>query len=89
MTPLERLLNRYALTQLESSAEVAAAFDVFKRRTAGMSELAWELKANSPERVGEAFEQYGFDCYTQGLIDGVEACRRRPELLAEFARGDI
>jgi hypothetical protein len=89
MTPMQRLLARHGLTRTGHSAEVAAAFEVFKRRTAGLCAVAWELKASSPDGVGAAFEQFGFDCYTQGALDAVEACRRRPEFLQELARGDI
>jgi hypothetical protein len=31
--------------------------------------------------MAAAFEQYGFDCYTQGCVDGATTASMRPDLV--------
>jgi len=78
------IMRRFDLSELPPSPETAKAFEIFKERTKGFQEMAW-LSAWRPEAIAKAFEQYGFDCYTQGCLDGVQTAMLRPEVV-EFIR---
>lgn len=77
------LMRRFKLVELRSP-ETAAAFAIFQQRTSGFLEVAWR-DAWSPATLQKAFDQYGFDCYTQGCVDGATTAMMRPEVV-DFMR---
>lgn len=80
----QSIMRRFDLSELPPCPEAAKAFEIFKECTKGFLEMA-RLAAWRPEALPKAFEQFGFDCYTQGCIDGAQAAMMRPEL-TEFLR---
>lgn len=67
-TPLatrhEQLLNRFGL---ETMKVPAATADIVDKRIRGLWEVNFE--GRSIESLPECIKRYGFDCYTQGLLD--------------------
>jgi hypothetical protein len=79
---VDRLLKRRGLTELHGP-EVNRAFEAFRKRCAGLEEVAWQTNSYSPAAIAAAFQQFGFDCYTQGLMDATDIALRFPHLLPE------
>ncbi len=77
---LDQLLKRHKLVRLENSEAVRRAFKVYRERTRGLAEVSWQSNNWSPDRIGAAFEQFGFDCYTQGLVDAASMAAQHPQL---------
>lgn len=77
---LGQLLKRHGLVRLENSEPVRRAFEVYHKRTQGLAEVAWLSNNWSPEQIGKAFEQFGFDCYTQGLVDAASMALQHPQV---------
>lgn len=75
-----RFLSRRGIVEMRGP-EVQTALAVFKERTDGFLDIAWHKHGWTPEKLAQAFEQYGFDCYTQGCIDCATTARMRPELV--------
>jgi hypothetical protein len=74
---LSNFLTRHGIVETKVPAE---AHRVFKERTEGFLEIAWEY-AWTPEQLKEAIERYGFDCYCQGTVDGATTVKMKPELI--------
>jgi hypothetical protein len=70
-------LTRHGIVETTVPAE---AHCVFKERTEGFLEIAWEY-AWTPAQIKEAIERYGFDCYCQGTVDGATTVKMKPELI--------
>lgn len=87
---IQSLKRRFDITEMKGP-EVQCGFAVFKERCAGFLEISWQ-RAWRPEELAKAFEQYGFDCYLQGTIDGATTAAMLPELpefiLAERRKED-
>lgn len=77
---VDRFMSRHGIVEMKGP-EAQAAHAAFKERTDGFLDLAWHKHGGSPEGIQAAFEQYGFDCYTQGCIDGVTTAKMRPDLI--------
>lgn len=73
-------LARHGIVEL-NGPEIQAALAVFRERTEGFLDVAWYKHGWTPEKLKEAFEQYGFDCYSQGCVDGATTVKMRPELI--------
>lgn len=80
----DRFLARRGIVQMKGP-EAQAAYAVYQERTDGFLDVAWHKHGWTPAKLKEAFDQFGFDCYTQGCIDGATTVKMRPELL-EFMR---
>jgi hypothetical protein len=77
----DRLLRRHGLESSKFEGAMAQrAMEVFKERTAGLLEVAWQLHGWQLENLQRVVEQYGFDCYHQGVMDGARVATDRPEL---------
>lgn len=77
-----RWMKRHGIVELKMEAEVAAeALRVFHERCEGLLEVAWYKHGWTPEKLKEAFEQYGLDCYMQGCVDGATTAMMQPELV--------
>lgn len=77
---LDQLLKRHGLVRLECSEVINRAFEVFQQRTRGLAEVAWQSNNHTPDAIATGFEQFGFDCYTQGLVDAFAIARDFPQL---------
>ncbi len=87
MTERERLLKRFGLTTLKMEGEQAEqATELFEKRTKGMLDIA--LHRMFSFNMEEAIKQYGFDCYTQGALDGAQAAAQIPEILETIRTSD-
>lgn len=71
MTAYDRMLKRLGLTKMMVPAGVG---DVVERRIAGLWEVAYH--GCDIERLPQAIKRYGFDCYTQGLLDATTPVMR-------------
>lgn len=72
-------LKRHGLIE-EKGEHVQEAYRVFLERTEGLLDIAW-AKAFGPDQLKQAILQFGFDCYTQGCVDGATTVKMRPELI--------
>ena len=73
-----QLMKRYGLERIELPAHVG---DVVEKRIAGL----WAVNYHgcSLEQLPEAIRKYGFDCYSQGLLDATTpTVRARVQKLA-------
>ena len=70
-TAYDRMLKRLGLTKIMVPAGVC---DVVEKRIAGLWEVAYY--GCDIERLPQAIKRYGFDCYTQGLLDATTPVMR-------------
>lgn len=70
-TKYQQILKRYGLERMTVPARTA---DIVDKRIAGL----WEANycGCSLENLPQAIKKYGFDCYTQGLLDATGPVKR-------------
>lgn len=71
-TKHQQLMKRFGLERIAMPAGVG---DVVAKRIQGLWEIHYH-SAYSLEQLPAAIKSYGFDCYTQGLLDATEPAVR-------------
>lgn len=88
MSRREQILKQLKLERVEIPGEVSAQFEkVFGSRVMPLHDFYFTKYVPTLEYLPTAIQNFGRDAYLQGIMDGLQLSKMKPDLLASLEQG--